>query len=417
MMVDPPVELSQIDVVSDVAYRAGVPHDQFARLRRHAPVFRQKVPDPTLVDEVWVVSSAELVQRVGMDAETFSSRANGILLRARRTGEGARVNDGNFINLDPPDHGRMRGMVAAACTPRVVRAFAQRYGAITARVVADAVGRGEFDLVGDVAEQLPLLAICELLGVPPADRDRVLRWSNTVLGLDDPANAGDPLAADRAVAELGAYALELADAKRRDGSAADLMSQLACAPPGQRLTDRELEGFVLLLLVAGSETTRHNIAHGVVALMDHPEQWDALRAGLGTSAGEALLDAAVEEITRFVSPVNYMGRTATREVELGGQRIAAGDRVAMFYCSANRDEAVFPGGDRFDITHFGPGGYRRHFAFGHGRHICLGAHLARVGTRTALAELLARCERIHPAGRLQRRPSSFLNGSPVSPSP
>jgi len=397
----PPGSLAGVDVISNDAYRDGVPHDQLALLRRHAPVFRQKVSDPAFVDEVWVVSTAENVQRVGAAPQTFSSAANGITLRARRVQP---VNAGNFINLDPPEHGRLRAMVAAAFTPRVVRAFALRYGAITARVVQDAVRRGEFDLVAEVAEQLPLLAICELLGAPESDRQRILHWSNTILGLDDSdyvTSPGDAAVGEQAVAELGAYAVGLADAKRRAGAgAADLISQLACAAPDERLSDDELAGFVLLLLVAGTETTRHNISHGVVALMDHPAQWDALRGDPG------LLDGAVEEITRWASPVNYMGRTATRDVELGGQQIESGDRVAIFYCSANRDEALFPDGHRFDITH----GYRRHLAFGHGRHTCLGGHLARVGTRVVLAELLTQVERIRPAGPIRRQRSSFLNG-------
>ena len=189
--------------------------------------------------------------------------------------------------------------------------------------------------------------------------------------------------------------------QRRDQPQGDILSNLATAPIDDRLTDDELVGFTLLLMVAGNETTRNNISHGLIALMEHPEQWQALRAD-----PKRLLDNAVEEITRWATPVNYMARTALYDTELGGQQVRAGDRVAMMYASANRDEDLFPDGHVFDIERNG----QRHLAFGTGRHFCLGAHLARIETKLVFAELLSRVERFHRTGPIERLRSSFIHG-------
>ncbi|WP_028935312.1 cytochrome P450 [Pseudonocardia spinosispora] len=392
------MRLDDIDVVSGAAYLDGPPHEQFSYLREHAPVFHQQVPDPELVDEVWVLTRAAEVRQVSEDPDTFSSKPN-VALRARQTDAGLRAAAGNFINQDDPQHRRLRSMVAKAFTPRVVATFTEHYRALTADVIAKALPQGEFDFVTEVAAELPLLAICELLGAPISDRSRIFRWTNAILGSDDPEYGGGLEEAGRAIAELGRYALELADAKRA-APGDDIVSALATAPPGQRLSDPEYEGFILLLLLAGNETTRNNISHGIVALTGHPEQLTTLRAD------PERLNATVEEITRWASPVNFMSRTATRDTELGGQRIRVGDRVAMFYSSANRDPAMFPGGEVFDIGHR----YDRHLAFGIGRHFCLGAHLARVETRAVLAELMATTDDIRVTGPVIRQQSSFLNG-------
>jgi len=393
------LRLSEIDVVSSAVYLDGAPHEQFAVLRAQAPVHRQHVPDPALVDEVWVLTRAEEIQRVSDDPDTFSSQFGGVVLRAERSPQVRRVSSGVFINMDDPDHRRLRSMVAKAFTPKVVSAFAMHYRELTAGVIEKALQADEFDFVTEVAAELPLLAICELLGAPETDRAQIFRWTNNILGVDDPEYSGGVEDAGRATEEIGRYALALADAKRADPRD-DLLTALVSAPAGQRLTDEEFEGFILLLLLAGNETTRNNISHGLIALMEHPEQLAALRAH------PELLDAAVEEITRWGSPVNYMARTATRDTELGGQRIREGDRVAMFYSSANRDERAFPGGDVFDISHR----YHRHLAFGYGRHFCLGAHLARIETRAVFAELLPRAGQIRLTGPVVRQRSSFLNG-------
>jgi cholest-4-en-3-one 26-monooxygenase len=389
------MDLTSVDVVSNDVYLNDVPHDQLALLRRQAPVFCQQVPDPDLVDQVWVITRYVDVERVSLDAETYSSQRNGTELRRRRPGALVRIAAGAFIGLDDPVHKRMRDRVARGFTPRVVRTFERHYRELTARAVERALAQGSFDFVAEVSAELPILAICELLGVPEQDRAQLIRWSN-----DYTEYGNGPDAGDQAIAALGRYALGLART-RRDDPRDDILSALATAPDGERLTDEELEGFVVLLAVAGSETSRNNISLGLLALMQHPDQLDALRAD-----PDKLLDSAVEEITRWASPLNYSGRTAMRDTELSGKTIRAGDRVAMFYSSANRDEDAFLDAHSFDITRSG----RRHLAFGVGRHYCLGAHLARIETRAVFAELLPRVAQIKLAGPVVRLRSSFIHG-------
>jgi cholest-4-en-3-one 26-monooxygenase len=389
------VQLSDIDVVSSHVYLDDVPFEQFAFLRRHAPVFRQHVPDPLLVDEVWVVSRYDDVRAVSLDTETFSS-ASGTTLRAVRP---ARITPGSFIGLDDPEHGRLRSMVSRAFTPRVVRAFEHHYREMTVGVIEKALAQERFDFVQQISAELPLLAICELLGVPEEDRYRIAKWSNAILGAEDPDYAGSPEAMMAAVMELGAYAGRLAEERRREPRE-DVMSALANATGEHRLSDPELEGFTILLLAAGNETTRNNITHGLLALLDHPDQLEAVR-----DEPERHLDSAVEEITRWASPVNSMVRRAQRDTELGGQSIAAGDWVGMFYSSANRDEDVFADADRFDIGR----SPNNHLAFGLGKHFCLGANLARIETKVMFSELLPRAD-LRVTGPVRRVQSSFVRG-------
>src|SRR5581483_4475124 len=274
----------------------------------------------------------------------------------------------NMINLDDPDHARLRKLVSGGFTPRVVRAFERHYAELAAGVIDRALaGGGEFDGVEALAAELPLLAICEILGAPEEDRFRIFGWSNTLLSSEDPDYAPTPEAFQSAVMGMVGYAGELADRRRREPGD-DLVSALL-GPAGEMpRTDAEFEGLVMLLLAAGNETTRNAIAHGLLAFADHPDQWATLRADL-----DGTLDTAVEEMIRWASPVNYMARTATTDVELGGQVIRTGDKVALLYASANRDGAVFAAPERFDVTREP----NHHLAFGFGAHFCLGATLAR----------------------------------------
>jgi cholest-4-en-3-one 26-monooxygenase len=389
------VELSDIDVVSSHVYVHDVPFDQFAFLRRNAPVFRQQVPDPQLVDQIWVVSRYDDVRTVSLDTETFSS-ASGTTMRKVRP---SRITPGSFISLDDPEHGRLRSMVSRAFTPRVVRAFEQHYRELTVSVIEKALTQDAFDFVQHISAELPLLAICELLGAPEEDRHRIAKWSNAILGAEDPEYAGTPEAMMAAVMELAAYAGELAE-ERRKNPREDVMSALANATGDSRLSDAEIEGFTILLLAAGNETTRNNISHGLLALLDHPDQLESLR-----NDPDRYLDSAVEEITRWASPVNSMVRRAQRNTELHGQAIAEGDWIGMFYGSANRDEDVFPDADRFDIERTP----NNHVAFGIGKHFCLGANLARIETKVMFSELLPRAD-LRVAGPVRRMQSSFVRG-------
>ncbi|WP_086821014.1 cytochrome P450 [Allokutzneria sp. NRRL B-24872] len=385
---------ADIDVLSCHVYADGVPHDQLAHLRRTAPVHRQDIPDPHLLDSAWVITRAEDVRAISTRPELFSS-AQGISLRARRTAEAKKLDVGNFINLDDPEHRRLRTLVGKGFTPRIVRRFEQDHRALAESIVERALRLGTFDFVAEVSAELPLLAICKLLGVPEADRALFYHWSNVLMGAEDPDYARPPSELAEIVVRFRQYILELVAVRRADPRE-DILSTLA----QQELTDDEIAGFALLLMVAGNETTRNTLSHGLIALMEHPEQWQALRAD------PSLLDGAVEEILRWASPVNYMARTVVRDTELRGIPLREGERVALMYASANRDEEVVENGDAFDITR----GEQRHLSFGMGPHFCLGAHLARGEAKAVLAELLRRVRSFHPAGPVRRLRSSFVHG-------
>jgi cholest-4-en-3-one 26-monooxygenase len=283
----------------------------------------------------------------------------------------------------------------------VVRAFERHYADLAAGVVDRALdGGGAFDGVRDVAAELPLLAIGEILGAPDEDRFRIFAWSNTLLSSEDPDYAPTPDAFQAAVMGMVAYAGELAERRRREPGD-DLVSALL-GPGGElALTGAEFEGLVLLLLAAGNETTRNAIAHGLRAFAEHPDQWTRLRSDL-----DGLLDTAVEEVIRWASPVNYMARTATCDVELHGHPIRTGDKVALLYTSANRDEAAFTAPSRFDVGR----DPNHHLAFGFGPHYCLGATLARIEIRALLETLAPRVAAFELTGPVRRVRSSFLNG-------
>jgi cholest-4-en-3-one 26-monooxygenase len=390
------VSVVAVDVLSPEVYLDGPPWERLAWLRANAPVYDHPLDDPLLVDRCWVVSRHDDVRAISRDPATFSS-ADGIHLRRTATHHFRP----NMINMDDPDHQRVRKLVSGGFTPRVVRAFERHYADLAQGVVDRALaGGGTFDGVRDVAAELPLLAICEVLGAPEEDRFPIFGWSNTLLSSEDPEYAPTPEAFQAAVMGMVGYAGELA-ARRRAEPGDDLVSALLGPDGSLPLTDAEFEGLVLLLLSAGNETTRNAIAHGLLAFASHPDQWAAVRADLpGT------LDTAVEEMIRWASPVNYMSRTATQDVELHGAPIRKGDKVALLYASANRDEAAFADPERFDVRR----DPNHHLAFGFGAHFCLGASLARIELRALLEVMAPRVAALELAGPVRRVRSSFLNG-------
>jgi cholest-4-en-3-one 26-monooxygenase len=390
------MRVEAVDVLSPDVYVDGPPWERLAWLRANAPVYDHPLDDPLLIERCWVVSRHEDVRMISRDPATFSS-SDGIHLR-RAASHHFRP---NMINMDDPDHARVRKLVSGGFTPRVVRAFERHYADLAAGCVDKALsGDGTFDGVKDLAAELPLLAICEVLGAPEEDRFRIFGWSNTLLSSEDPDYAPSPEAFQEAVMAMVAYAGELADRRRREPGD-DLVSALL-GPDGELpLTDAEFEGLVMLLLAAGNETTRNAIAHGLLAFSEHPDQWATLRADLpGT------LDSAVEEIIRWASPVNYMARTATADVELHGRPIRKGDKVTLLYASANRDESAFEAPHRFDIRR----DPNHHLAFGFGPHFCLGANLARIELKALLEVLAPRVATLELTGPARRVRSSFLNG-------
>ncbi|WP_026401166.1 cytochrome P450 [Actinomadura rifamycini] len=391
-----------IDLVEPGSYeRGGIPHEQLAWLREHDPVHRHKGDPERGGPPFWAVTRHADVVHVSRHPEVFSSYER-LALFEEPDEEHLALQRLMMLNQDPPDHSRKRSIVNRGFTPRAIGALEEHIRDICRRLVAETAERGdEAEFVRDLAAPLPLYVICELLGAPPEDRDKIFHWSNTLIGADDPDFQRSPEEGQQAATELYAYAAELAAERRRNPRRDIVTKLLQPDADGEVLDGDEFELFVMLLSVAGNETTRNAASGGMLALLEHPEQWARLRAD------PSLVRTAADEIVRWVTPVNLFKRTAVRDVELGGKKIAAGDKVVVFYASANRDEAVFGDPFSFDVgrdpnPHIGFGGG--------GPHFCLGAHLARLELSVLFETLLDAMPNIELSGNVRRLRSSFING-------
>jgi cytochrome P450 len=396
---EPPV--LDVDLTLHDRYRGGFPHDLFRSLRDEHPVWRH--PAATLTRspegiEFWVVLGHAEVQAVARDWKTFSSLDGASLSPTADDQRGH-----NLVSADPPGHTRLRKLISAGFTPRMIRRLDEQIAARTTRVLDEAAAAGECNFVQDVAFQVPMHTIADILGIPEADRPEVFAWTDTIMAAPDPEAGISRQEHFLAGAHLYEYARALGEDKRRHPTD-DVWSILTTAEvtgdDGEvwRLSVDELDQFFLILTIAGSETTRSAISGGLVALQEHPDQWQRLRAD------PALLPHAVEEIIRWVTPVACFARTSTCDVELDGVRIAAGDRVSMWFPAANRDPRSFDEPDRFDVGR----DPNPHVAFGGGgAHFCLGAHLARNEIRTMLAQLVTRFPDVEITG-----PPSYLVSAP-----
>ena len=377
------------------AFLGGVPHDVFARLRAEAPVyFHPEAGGPGF----WVLSRYADVTAASLDSKTFSSWKGGTMIRDL-FGEDLDQTRLMMLNMDAPRHTKYRRLVSLGFTPRMVTRLTPHVRAMASRIIDNVAARGECDFVTEIAAELPLQAIAEMIGVPLQDRHLVFEWSNRLVGFDDPDYSGSLDAGKLAAMEMYLYANQLAVA-RKENPRDDLVSVLMAGEvEGEKLSEAEFDAFFLLLAVAGNETTRNLISGGMLALMQHPDERRRLLAN------PALLPTAVEEMLRWVSPVMHFRRTATRDIELRGQKIREGDKVTLWYVSANRDEEIFPHPQRFDVGRTP----NDHLAFGLGHHFCLGANLARLEIQTIFEEILRRLPDIEAAGPVTRLRSNFLN--------
>ncbi|MFE3415870.1 cytochrome P450 [Streptomyces mirabilis] len=347
-----------------------VPLPEFAELRRAEPV--RWIPQPAglagFQDEgYWAVTRHADVKYVSTHPEIYSSYLNTAIIRFHEHMQRDAIDAQRLIllNMDPPEHTRVRQIVQRGFTPRAIRALEERLRSRALAIVEGARAHsGPFDFVTEVACELPLQAIAELIGVPQDDRIKIFEWSNKMIAYDDPEYAITEEVGAESAAELISYAMNMA-ADRKQCPAKDIVSTLVAAENEGNLGSDEFGFFVLMLSVAGNETTRNAITHGMHAFLTHPEQWELYKSTRPATTAE--------EIVRWATPVVSFQRTATQDTELGGKQIKKGDRVGIFYASANHDPEVFENPDAFDITR----DPNPHLGFGGGGpHYCLGKSLA-----------------------------------------
>jgi cytochrome P450 len=397
------VDLTDLDM-----WARGVPYAEFARLRREAPVawFPEAAPNSGF----WSVHRYDDIVTASRDVATFSS-SRGVSfeeptdedMAARRT----------IIDTDPPEHTKLRKIVSGSLSLRSTAVYQHFVAALTERVLDAALTGEPLDVVDAIAKEIPIRVLARVMGLPEAELDRFIELGDRLIANTDPDITDvvwgrDETDAYRRYPFRSPYGKQLWDlgreivADRLRAPGDDLPSTLLRAEvDGDRLSEVDLDNFFSILVVAGNETTRIAIAHGILAFCEHPEQWQRLRADPG------LLDSATEEVLRWSCPAHFMRRTAAVGTELGGAAIRAGDKIVLWYVSGNRDEAEFADPDVFDVAR----SPNRHLSFGRGGpHLCLGAHLARLELRVVLDALARRVAGFELAGPPRRIRSNFSNG-------
>lgn len=395
------MDLNDIDLLDRDRFIEGIPHDWFTYLRANAPIYHHPEPDGP---GFWVFTTHEDVTAIGRDAKHFSSeQARGGVVGLEEPEVPVDFEQGGnlMLTMDPPPHTRYRRLVNRGFTPRMIEMLEPHIRDLTSRILDEAMSRGEVDFVVDVASELPLQVIAELMGVPSEDRHKIFDWSNRMIGSDDPEYTVSQEQVQQAQIEMFMYAQSLADQRRAEPRDDIITKLLSADVDGDQLSAMDFNLFFLLLAVAGNETTRNAISHGMNAFIENPEQYARL------VAEPARLDSAIEEVLRWASPVMYFRRNVTTDLDYKGHQLRAGDKVGIWYVSANRDEAVFDDPFRFDIGRQP----NDHIAFGGGGpHHCLGANLARMEMRLFFEELTARVSRVEAIGAPERLRSNFIGG-------
>lgn len=395
------------DLTSHDTFVRCVPHAAFGRMRREEPV--------AWIDErdgagFWAVTRYDDIVEVSRNWPTFTVTRG---IRLEEMSDEEMFHRRTMMEHDPPEHARLRRLVQKGFTPRVVATYEEAFRLLAGTVLDRALALGEFDFVEEIAKELPIRLMSRLLGVPEADADRLVEWGDRMIANTDPDFTDFVVDRDDtdeyrllpfrspAAREVFRYAEEAAMARRAHPTDDVISGLLRSADGSEPLTDLEFKNFFALLIVAGNETTRHTISHGLRFLVNHPDQLVRL-----ADDPEGLSAAATEEILRAASVTMHFRRTATEDTRLRGTPIKAGDKVVMWYPSGNHDEEVFDRPFMFDITREP----NDHLAFGSGRHLCLGAWLARLEVRVVFEELLRRVSSIEVTGEPTRLRSNFING-------
>ena len=397
------MNLDEVDLKNPDLYVSGVPHEIFTQLRHKDPVHWNAESDG---GGFWCITKYEDIVAISKNPVLFSSaRAHGGHRMFDEqvvgvAGVGAEETDAPMISMDPPEHNRYRRMLSPGFSPSRLRPLEER---IEARVLAilDNLGdRSECEFVSNVAAELPVQMLAELLDVPQEDRVKLFEWSNSLIAEDDSELRKDPTAMANDVNQMASYAERLWEERLlRPGN--DLISMLVHSRiDGEAMSKEQYLGTFILLVVAGNETTRNSLSGGVVALAQFPEERRRL------VENPILMGSAVAEIVRYVSPVMHMRRTALADTELRGKQIRAGDKLILWYVSANRDEDVFTEPFRFDVAR----AELPQLGFGTGQHYCLGARLAEMQLRIFFREFLRRYPEATPCGPIRRLRSNFVAG-------
>ena len=400
--------MTGVDLTDLDAWQRRVPYDEFARLRREAPIAWCDEAPPN--HGFWSVHRYDDIVEISRDTARFSS-ATGVSfeeptaedMAARRT----------IIDTDPPAHTKLRKLLAPSFTPRAVAVYEHFVRALTNAALDKALALGEFDFVEHVAKEVPIRVLARIMGLPEDRLDEFIDLGDRLIANTDPEITDvvwgrDDTDAYRKFPFRSPYGKQLWDMgrelvkERLRTPTDDLLSTVVHAEiDGERLTEVDLDNFFSILVIAGNETTRIALAQGVLAFCEHPDQWDLLRATPG------LLNSATEEVLRWSCPTHFMRRTAAEDVSLRGADMKEGDKVILWYVSGNRDEEVFEDPDRFDVSR----SPNPHLSFGRGGpHMCLGAHLARLEVRVVLDELCRRVARFELAGEPARTRTNFTNG-------
>jgi cytochrome P450 len=389
------VRLEDIDLMDEDLFADGPPHALFARMRAQAPVLKSTTAEG---GDFWSVTKAADIAAVSKDPETFSSGRRGVFIREGMPMPTDVLNQ-VILGMDPPRHTKYRGIVQKAFTPRIVALQEQQIRERITKLIDSVCERGECDLVREISIELPLQVIAEMLGVPQEDRGKLFEWTMQIEeSVSDPSVSGP-----EALGQIGMYlANKIAERRANPAGADDLTTALIDAEvDGERLNDFEIAAMFGLLMFAGNDTTRNTISGGTLALIEHPNE----RRKLIENAG--LIDDAVEEIIRWVTPVMWFRRTPTRDTEIRGVPVKEGDKVVIWYASGSRDEELVEDPMRFSVSRDGV----KHQAFGGGgRHFCLGSPLARLELKLLFPELLRRLPNLELAGPVERSRSNWVNG-------